>query len=226
MSQFANQLVLITGAAGALGAAVAQHFTEHGATIAQLDLAPIDNGHWSLTCDLTNAADTQRAVQAVQSEFKRIDVLANIAGGFTMGDAVDETSIETWDFMFDLNARSIFNTARAVVPAMRSAGAGKIISIGARAGLRGGGQMGAYSAAKSVVHRLTESMADELKHAGINVNCVLPSLIDTPRNRSDMPDADFSQWVTPAAIAEVIGFLASPAAAAVHGACIPVEGLS
>lgn len=226
MTQFKDKVVLVTGAAGALGAAVVDHFAAAGATLAQLDIAPIDNTHWSAPCDLTSAEDTARAVAEVVTAFGRIDVLANIAGGFTMGDSVHETSAETWDFMFNLNARSVYNTAQAVVPIMQRAGSGRIISVGARAGLRGGGAMGAYSAAKSVVHRLTESMAEELKGEGINVNAVLPSLIDTPRNRADMPDADFSQWVRPESIAGVVGFLASEAARDVHGALLPVEGLS
>ncbi|MEM1432514.1 MAG: SDR family NAD(P)-dependent oxidoreductase [Pseudomonadota bacterium] len=226
MSEFSGKIVLVTGAAGALGVAVVEHFATAGATLAQLDLTPIDNAHWSATCDLTSADATAAAVGAVVTALGRIDVLANIAGGFTMGDAVHETSADTWDFMFNLNARSVFNTARAVVPVMKRGGGGRIISVGARAGLRGGGAMGAYSAAKSVVHRLTESMAEELKADGINVNAVLPSLIDTARNRADMPDADFSQWVRPESIAGVVGFLASDAARDVHGALLPVEGLS
>jgi len=105
-------------------------------------------------------------------------------------------------------------------------GGGKIVNIGARGGLRGAAAMGAYIASKSVVIRLTETLADELKHKGINVNCILPSIIDTPRNRADMPKAKFDQWVSPQAIADVVLFLASPAADAIHGAAIPVEGLS
>ena len=131
-----------------------------------------------------------------------------------------------------LNAHSVLNMARAVIPAMLAnpdtavLHRGKIINIGAGAGQKGVGRMGAYSASKSVVIRLTEAMADELKGERINVNCILPSIIDTPRNRTDMPDADFSRWVTPAAMARVVGFLASSAADPIHGASIPVAGLS
>jgi NAD(P)-dependent dehydrogenase (short-subunit alcohol dehydrogenase family) len=165
-------------------------------------------------------------VGAITAELGGIDVLANIAGGFTMGETVHETSAETWDFMMGLNAGSVLNMARAVVPVMMAAGAGKIINIGAGAGQKGAGQMGAYGASKSVVIRLTESMAEELKEYGINVNCILPSIIDTERNRADMPEADFSRWVAPKAMAEVVGFLASEAAAPINGAAIPVAGLS
>jgi NAD(P)-dependent dehydrogenase (short-subunit alcohol dehydrogenase family) len=115
--------------------------------------------------------------------------------------------------------------ARATVPVMLSAGRGKIVNIGAGAGLNAGARMGAYSASKSVVIRLTEAMAAELKSQGINVNCVLPSIIDTARNRSDMPNADYRTWVHPDALARVIGFLASDAATPIHGAALPVSGL-
>jgi len=124
-----------------------------------------------------------------------------------------------------LNAHSVLNMARATVPVMIAQKHGKIVNIGAGAGQQGAARMGAYSASKSVVIRLTESMAAELKGHGINVNCVMPSIIDTPRNRADMPDADFSSWVNPDALARVIGFLASADAAPIHGAAIPVSGL-
>jgi NAD(P)-dependent dehydrogenase (short-subunit alcohol dehydrogenase family) len=143
-----------------------------------------------------------------------------------MGDPVHATSDKTWDFLFDLNTRSVLNTAAAVVPIMLEKGSGKVVNVSARAGLAGAAAMGTYTASKAAVMRLTESMALELREQGVNVNAVMPSLIDTPRNRADMPDADHSKWVRPADIAEVIGYLASPAACAVHGACVPVDGLS
>ena len=226
MSNFKNQVVLVTGAAGALGAAVVEHFVEAGASVAQLDVVEINNGHYSDTCDLTTFEECQTAVTNVLAKFGRVDVLANIAGGFAMGDAVHETSADTWNFMMALNAQSVLNMSRAVVPAMINAGQGKIVNIGARAGLRGAPNMAAYSASKSVVIRLTESLADELKEKKINVNCILPSIIDSARNREDMPDADFNRWVRPDQIAQVVGFLASTAAEPIHGAAIPVEGLS
>ncbi len=157
--------------------------------------------------------------------FGRIDVLCNIAGGFRMGHPVHETPEDTWELMLDLNAKSVIHTARAVVPGMIAAGYGKIVNIAALAGLAGKANMGAYSAAKSAVIRLTESMSAELRDKGINVNCILPSIIDTPQNRADMPGADPRRWVAPEALAEVVLFLASDAARAIHGAAIPVTGL-
>ena len=226
MSEFSNRVVLVTGAAGALGKAVVEKFATGDATVAQLDVVPIDNAHYSAVCDLTDSESCKEAVVAIVDSLGAIDVLANIAGGFTMGETVHEISDETWDFMFGLNAKSVINMARAVLPVMLPRHSGKIVNIGARAGLRGAPNMAAYSASKSVVMRLTESLADELKEEGINVNAILPSIIDTERNRQDMPNADFNKWVAPAAIAEVVAFLASAAADPIHGALLPVEGLS
>ena len=147
-----------------------------------------------------------------------------------MGTQVHDTSADTWELMHKLNAGSVVNMARSVVPVLlerqASSGNGKIINVAARAGLAGAATMGAYIAAKSAVIRLTETMAEELKERHINVNCVMPSIIDTPPNRAAMPDANFTEWVTPASIAGVIGFLASAAADDLHGAAIPIAGLS
>lgn len=226
MSEFDNKIVLVTGAAGALGRAVVDHFAARGARVAQLDVLEIDNDHYSATCDLLDPGSCKQAVEDIVGNLGTIDVLANIAGGFAMGEAVHETTEDTWDFLMGLNARSVLNMARAVVPVMLDGGAGKVINIGAGAGQAGIAQMGAYSASKSVVIRLTEAMAGELKSQGINVNCILPSIIDTERNRQDMPEADFTLWVRPEAMAGVVGFLASEAAAPIHGAALPVSGLS
>lgn len=226
MSEFDGKVVVVTGSAGALGRAVVEHFGGLGARIAQLDVIKLDNGHFSATVDLTDLEACRSAVLAIDKELGPIDVLANIAGGFDMGPAVHETPAETWDFLMGLNAHSVLNMARATVPGMLARGRGKIINIGAGAGQRGVAKMGAYSASKSVVIRLTEAMADELKGAGINVNCILPSVIDTERNRADMPSADFEKWVKPEAMAKVVAFLASSDADPIHGAALPVTGLS
>jgi NAD(P)-dependent dehydrogenase (short-subunit alcohol dehydrogenase family) len=153
-------------------------------------------------------------------------VLCNIAGGFRMGEAVHETSTDTWELMLRLNAGTVLDMARAVVPSMLAQGQGWIVNVAAGAALRGAAHMGAYAASKSAVMRLTESMAAELRTRGIHVNCVLPSILDTPENRAAMPDADPGHWVSPEDLAAVIRFLASPAARAVHGAALPVSGLS
>ena len=222
MSDFNGKRVLVTGAAGVLGRAVAEAFHTRGAAVLGVDIAE-DEAPWNtIVADLI---DPQGARQAV-AEAGDIDILANIAGGFAMGDDVAGTGDETWDFMMNLNARTVLNMCRAAAPGMVARGGGKIVNIGARGALRGAALMGAYIASKSVVIRLTETLADELKRSGVNVNCILPSIIDTPRNRADMPKANFDHWVPPGQIAEVVLFLASPAARSIHGAAIPVEGLA
>jgi len=230
VNDFEDRVIIVTGAAGSLGQAVASYFETRGAQVARLDIVGAADMHNGIKCDLFDERSCLDATAEVSQRFGSIDVLANVAGGFAMGTQVHETTADTWELMHKLNAGSVVNMARAVVPALsgqnRQRGNGKIINVAARAGLAGAATMGAYVAAKSAVIRLTETMADELKARGINVNCVMPSIIDTPPNRAAMPDADFAHWVTPQSIAGVIGFLASTAADDLHGAAIPIAGLS
>jgi NAD(P)-dependent dehydrogenase (short-subunit alcohol dehydrogenase family) len=204
--------VVITGAGGNLGRAVASAFS--GENLVLLD---VKSG-----VDLLDA----ESVKAALKKLERVDVLCNIAGGFRMGSPVHETSDKDWSFLMDLNARTVINMSRAVVPLMLKAGGGKIVNVGAFAAQKGAAQMGAYVASKSAVIRLTETMAAELREKNINVNCVLPTIIDTPENRAAMPDADPKRWVSPQALADVIVFLSSDAARAIHGAAVPVTGLT
>jgi NAD(P)-dependent dehydrogenase (short-subunit alcohol dehydrogenase family) len=176
--------------------------------------------------DATDAESVAWAVQGVVERFGRIDVLANTVGGWRGGMQTHETPLETWDFLLNLNARSAFILSQAVVPRMLAQNSGRIVHTAARAGLQGGNKSAAYSASKSAVIRLVESLAAELRNEGITANCVLPGTIDTPQNRKSMPKADYSRWVSPEAIAGVILFLASDAARAVSGAAIPVYGQS
>jgi NAD(P)-dependent dehydrogenase (short-subunit alcohol dehydrogenase family) len=232
--EFQGKNCLITGAAGNLGRAVAAAFASAGAVLTLLDHhdeklqsvhgAP-DRQKLLVRADLLDADSVARAVKMSLDRFDRIDILCNVAGGFHMGRPVHETADDTWDAMLDLNAKSVINMARAVVPGMLATAHGKIVNIAATAGLSGKENMGAYSASKSAVIRLTESMAAELRDKGINVNCILPSIIDTPQNRAAMPKADPRRWVAPEALAEVVLFLASERARAIHGAAIPVTGL-
>ena len=227
--------VLITGAAGNLGRAVASAFAAQGANLVLMDLkhealAAIygheDAQRLFAATDLLDQNQVNQAVAAALQRFGRIDVLCNLAGGFRMGEPVHESSDQNWDFLFDLNSRTLLHTTRAIVPGMLAAGGGKIINVGAFAAQKGQAQMGVYTASKSVVIRLTESMAAELRTKNINVNCVLPTTLDTPENRAAMPNANPANWVAPAALADVVVFLASDAARAVHGAALPVTGLS
>jgi NAD(P)-dependent dehydrogenase (short-subunit alcohol dehydrogenase family) len=227
--------VIVTGAAGNLGRTVAQAFADLGANLVLADLdrerleREFGGGNPRQALVAANLMEPEGAAGLAQTAIARfgsIDVVCNIAGGFRMGDSVHETSDETWNFLFDINTRTLLNTVRAVVPHMASAGHGKIVNVGAYAALKGVAQMGAYTAAKATVIRLTEAMAAELREKNINVNCVLPTIIDTPENRAAMPKADPAKWVAPADLANVIVFLASDAARAVHGAAVPVTGLS
>jgi NAD(P)-dependent dehydrogenase (short-subunit alcohol dehydrogenase family) len=237
MSEFEGKVVMVTGAAGNLGAAVAASFAALGARLALLDHSAERLGRTRddldlpsptllLPTDLTSTDSVAAAADRTVAQLGRVDVLANIAGGFTMGPALHETDDEDWDLMMRLNARSVFNTCRAIVPHMLRQGAGRIINVSARAALEGKARMGPYCASKAAVLTLTESLAAEHRLDGINVNCILPGTIDTPQNRAAMPDADFSRWVPPAALADVVVFLASEASRAVTGAAIPVYGRS
>ena len=226
---------MVTGASGNLGRAVGACFADLGARLVLLGaheehlqqaFPARDERDMLAAVDLLDPVRLHAVVQAALARFGRIDVLCNLAGGFRMGEAVHETRAETWDFLLDINARTVLETARAVVPSMIAAGGGKIVNVAAFAALRGAAHMGAYTASKSAVIRLTEAMSAELREANINVNCVMPSIIDTPENRAAMPQADPARWVAPRDLAQVIAFLASDASRAVHGAALPVTGLS
>ena len=231
---FANRTVVVTGAAGSLGRAVAAAFSERGANLVLIDqradaLAKAFGGEDArrsfAPIDLLDRAQMDGAARRAVERFGGIDVLCNVAGGFRMGETVHETSAETWAFLFDVNARTMLSAVNAVVPHLLARGGGKVVSVAAYAGQRGVAQMGAYTASKSAVIRLTEAMSAELREKNVNVNCVMPTTLDTPVNRAAMPDADPSRWVAPTDLANVILFLASDLARAVHGAAIPVVGL-
>lgn len=218
--------IIVTGGFGILGQAVAAAFAAQGDKVARIDFAPgakaeipgaLDIGG----VDLTDAAKTAAALDQVVAAHGGIDVLVNVAGGFTW-ETLEDGSIESWAKMQAMNLTSNATITKLALPHLIAAEEARVINIGAGAALKAGMGMGAYAASKSGVHRLTEALAEELAGKGVTVNAILPSIIDTPANRADMPDADFSQWVKPQAIAAVILFLASPAAGAVTGALIPV----
>lgn len=229
MKDLDGKVVAVTGAFGNLGAAVAQLAAQRGADVALIDRAPLPPGGLpsvALTqggIDLADAGAAQAAMDAVADRFGGIDALVNVAGTFRW-ETIESGSPDTWDFLYRVNLRSALCASRGALPHLLRRGGGRIVNIGANAAAKAGLGMGAYAASKSAVARLTEALAEEFKDRGITVNAVLPGIIDTPQNRKDMPDADFSRWVTPEAIAEVIGFLLSDAAAAVTGALVPATG--
>lgn len=230
-----DKVILITGAGGNLGVATAVYFDRAGSKLALVDhrtdtfrdrFGDKFRETWLiLGADITNKAQVDKLVADTLTHFGQIDVLINIAGGYAGGTKIFETTEETWDHMLNLNAKSVFLMSGAVAKVMVERGqGGRIISVGAKPGLQGTSNHSAYSASKSAVLRLTESMAAELRPHKITVNAVLPSMLDTPANRRSTPDADFSKWVTPESMAGVIGFLASEAARDVSGALLPVYG--
>lgn len=235
MTRFTGTVVAVTGAAGNLGFAVAERFAAEGASLVLLDRESprlagmpdqLPGSHLALPVDLTDRTAVKAAIDTAAGKLGTIGVACALAGGFAMGPAVHETPAEDWDRMHTLNLGTLTPLLAAVVPGMIAAGSGKIVTVGAHAALKGVAGMGAYCASKAAVMRVTESAAAELRGHGIAVNCVLPTVLDTPPNRAAMPDADPSHWVSPAKLAGVIAFLASDDAAQIHGALVPVTSLS
>jgi NAD(P)-dependent dehydrogenase (short-subunit alcohol dehydrogenase family) len=226
-----QRVVIVTGAFGALGSAVARKFAATGATVVLLgrgavppELAREFEGPHILIpgVDLAEADSASKAISSTVDRTTRIDALVNVAGGFRW-ETLESGDIATWELMFAMNLKTAVNASKAVLPHLLVRG-GSIVNIGAGGAARAHAGMGAYAASKAGVERLTEALAEELKDRNITVNCVLPGVIDTPQNRATMTGADFSRWVAPAAIADVIHFLTSDAARAVNGAAIRVFG--
>ena len=227
-----QRVVLITGAFGVLGAAVARKFAAEGARVVLVDRVPPPQ--WAqgefkpphLLVGDVDLADPKAAAQALQRATELtggLDVLVNVAGGFQW-QLLGEGELAIWDAMFTMNLKTAVVACRAALPHLLARGSGRIVNIGAGAAGRAAAGMGAYTASKAGVERLSESLAEELKDHFITVNTVLPGTLDTPRNRADMPKADFSRWVQPAALADVVAFLAGEGARAVTGAAIRVFG--
>lgn len=223
---------LITGATGGLGGAVVRHFLEAGYRVTAVDVRPQDQiGEWlagmghgdSLSYRQLSVTDPQ-AVQKLAGELRAdqgLDVLVNLVGGFVWASVMD-TDAEALERMLDLNVRSTFTMTRGLLPLLSESAHGRIVNVGARQALQGGPNVTAYALSKAAVVNFTQSLALELKSGSVTVNVVVPSIIDTPVNRRDMPDADFDAWVKPEDLAQVILFLASEAARAVSGAIVPV----
>ena len=222
-----GKVIVVTGALGALGSVVVDLALARGARVASVDHAPTQvpatpNQFELGGVDLTDAAAAKKAIDAAASHFGRLDALINIAGGFSF-ETVAEGDPKTWQRMYALNVTTTLNASRAAIPHLTASGAGRIVNVGALGALQASAGMGPYAASKAGVHRLTEALAAEYK-GKITVNAVLPSIIDTSANRASMPKADFSKWVRPNELADVILFLVSDAASAVTGALLPVSG--
>ena len=221
-----GQVVAVTGGLGALGQAVVRAVRAAGAKVAVLDRVEGASEPEVLVLggiDLADGAQADAALERVAAELGGLDGLVNLAGTFRW-ETLEQGKPETWDFLYRVNVRTAVSASKAALPHFRTRGQGRIVNVGAGAAAKAGAGMGPYAASKSGVARLTESLAEELKDQGVNVNAVLPSIIDTEANRRDMPKADFSRWVAPDALADVIVFLLSPASRAVTGALLNVSG--
>ena len=224
-----GKVVAVTGSDGALGQAVAATLAGYGAKLALIAHAreaqgvqPAGSLHYG-GIDLTQEPAVRSVMERIAKDAGRLDGLINVAGGFRW-EKLSGGSFESWDAMYKINLKTAVIACQAALPYLVQSGGGRIVNIGAAAAGKAAAGMGAYAASKAGVAKLTEALADELKDRGITVNAILPSTLDTPKNRLDMPDADFTRWVSPAKAAEVIAFLISDNASAVTGALIPVAG--
>ena len=226
-----GKVVAVTGGFGALGSAAGKVLAMRGMQVVLLgrETAPQmseESGNNPIAIggvDLTSLAQTRQAFAEIKTRFCRLDALVNIAGGFRW-ELITGGDPDTWDLMYQMNVKTVLTASEAAIPLLLENGAGRIVNISAMAALKAGLGMGAYSASKAGVARLTEALAEELKQKGVTVNAILPSTIDTARNRADMPDADFTQWVKPEQIGSIIAFLLSSDAEAITGALLPVTG--
>ena len=235
--QTIENVIIITGATGNLGSVTAHAFQAAGQRTVLVDrsqerlrevfagLADSPQHFLAGGVDLSDPASLGELVGRTLARFGRIDALVHTVGAWRGGKPVHETDLADWDFLFNVNLRTTLFCCRAVIPQMLKQRRGKIINVASRDGLAGSAGYAAYSASKSAVLRLTEALAEEVKASNINVNCIMPGTIDTPQNRAASPNADFGKWVEPAAIADVIQFLASDASRAINGAALPVFGI-
>ena len=216
---------IVIGGFGALGAVVVQRLRAAGAKAVPIDRAPApkDDAAAIGRVDLANPEDAQQAIDTAAERLGGLYALVNIAGAFRWETLADGDPA-TWDLMYTVNLKTAVCASKAALPHLMAAGGGRIVNIGAAAAAKASAGMGAYAASKAGVARLTEALAEETKASGVTVNAVLPSIIDTPANRVDMPKADFAKWVKPDAIAGLIAFLLSEEAADITGALIPISG--
>jgi len=224
-----SKVVLVTGADGGLGTYVTQAFLDAGATVVgtsrkikQSDF--VSSNFTAIPAEISTYAGARTLVEQVVTRFGRLDVLAHTVGGFAGGQSIVDTDEATFQRMLDLNLNSVFHVLRAAIPALRQTGHGRLIAIGSRAAVEPGAAVGAYSASKAAMVSLIKTAALENKDAGLRANVILPGTMDTPANRKAMPNADFSKWVQPSAVASLMRWLASDAGKDINGAVIPIYG--
>jgi NAD(P)-dependent dehydrogenase (short-subunit alcohol dehydrogenase family) len=228
---FDGDVVLVTGASGALGSAIAEAFDAAGATVCGADIVAPDDEDALVDpdaidyyqADLTDEDQVAETVAAVVDDHGGLDALCNVAGTWRGGDPLHETDLETFEFLFDVNLKTMFLASKHAIPHLQAADAGTVVSVSARSSLEGGEGDGPYRASKAGVRLLTETIAEE-NRGEVRANAIMPSVIDTPMNRDMMPDADFSKWVDPADIARMVMFLSAAESEVTSGAAVPVYG--
>jgi NAD(P)-dependent dehydrogenase (short-subunit alcohol dehydrogenase family) len=224
-----GKVVLITGANGGLGTYVTQAFLNAGATVIgtsrKIQQSDFNNPNFTaMPAEISSGEGAKLLVEQVVARSGRLDILVHTVGGFAGGQSIADTDDTTFQRMFDLNLNSVFHILRATIPSLRQSGEGRFIAIGSRAALEPGAGVGAYSASKAAMVSLIRTVALENKDAGVRANVILPGTMDTPANRKSIPNADFSKWVQPAAVASLITWLTSDAGKDINGAVIPVYG--
>jgi NAD(P)-dependent dehydrogenase (short-subunit alcohol dehydrogenase family) len=224
-----QKVALITGAKGGLGNFVTEAFLEAGATVVGVSrsIQASDFPHArfaAMPAELSSGEAARRLADEVAARFQKIDILVHLVGGFAGGKPVHQTDDETFERMLDVNLKSAFYMARAVLPHMRNRGGGRILAIGSRAAVEPSPGAGAYAASKAALVSLIRTIAAENKDRGISANVILPGMMDTPLNRKFDPQADFSKWVQPGQVASLLLSLASDAMPQVSGAAIPIYG--
>jgi NAD(P)-dependent dehydrogenase (short-subunit alcohol dehydrogenase family) len=235
-----GRVALLTGGAGGLGQAVSTAFAAAGAAVvivesehtgpaAEALIAAASMRGERMTyvaADVLDEDSVQAVIDTVVAQQQRLDIVVNLVGGYAAGQPVTALDLATWQRMLDLNVRTAFLVSKHAGSVMAGQGSGCILNISARGARTGRKHAAAYAVAKSAIITLTEVQAEEMRDQGVRVNCILPSIIDTPANRAAMPDADFSRWPRPEAVARVLLFLASDDAKLISGASIPVYGLA
>ncbi|MFQ3318710.1 MAG: NAD(P)-dependent dehydrogenase (short-subunit alcohol dehydrogenase family) [Natronomonas sp.] len=227
---FDGQVVLVTGASGALGSAIAEAFAVAGATVCGADIVAPDDEDALVNpstiefyqTDATDEMSVRETVASVIDDHGRLDALCNIAGTWRGGDPIEETAVEEFDMLFDVNLKSMFLASKHAIPHLKETD-GAIVSVSARSSLEGGEGDGPYRASKAGVRLLTETIAEE-NLGELRANAIMPSVIDTPMNREMMSDADHEAWVDPEDIANVAMFLCAGEAEVTSGAAVPVYG--
>ena len=232
---FSNRTVLVTGGTGALGRAITSAFIRCNAEVIssyvlEKEIEQLKTETRSavqlIKADVTKEEEVKRLVSNIISKYGHIHILANVVGGYFGGKSVSKLDEQEWDLMITMNLKSAFLISKHVIPQMILSKYGRAVHVSSRTGLRSTGYDSAYGASKSGLIRLVESLAEETKESNINVNCIMPSILDTEANRKAMPTADFSKWVKPEDLANVVLFLCSEDARVITGAAIPTYGVA